>query len=195
MCLRTKLSIDRNGQRLAIGPAPHMRAACRDSPSLLASRHAARLHLVAQSLSNKLVGGAMASQALSSPRQLILEHVEDALVLAFHGSEGAVRQRLCGDGQALLGRLEVSRRELLMDGLFSARSVVSFFIQFSAPSVSLACVFVYMARSAPAAANVAAGADLGDVHVAMLDGNTIKVFWPQTRDDGVTKMRERLGTV
>jgi len=50
-----------------------------------------------------------------------------------------------------------------------------------------------MARSAPAAANVAADADLGDV--AMLDGNTIKVFWPQTRDDGVTKMRERLGTV
>ena len=65
----------------------------------------------------------------------------------------------------------------------------------SARRRSLLHVCLYMARSAPAAANVAAGADLGDVHVAMLDGNTIKVFWPQTRDDGVTKMRERLGTV
>ena len=76
---------------------------------------------------------------------------------------------------------------------FSPRSVVFRFLSNSARRRSLLHVCLYMARSAPAAANVAADADLGDV--AMLDGNTIKVFWPQTRDDGVTKMRERLGTV
>ena len=77
---------------------------------------------------------------------------------------------------------------------FSPRSVVFRFLSNSARRRSLLHVCLYMALlRAPAAANVAADADLGDV--AMLDGNTIKVFWPQTRDDGVTKMRERLGTV
>ena len=48
-----------------------------------------------------------------------------------------------------------------------------------------------MAPGAPAAA-VVAEAEPDDV--AMLDGNTIEVAWPQTRD-GVEKMRTRVGTV
>ena len=48
-----------------------------------------------------------------------------------------------------------------------------------------------MAPGAPAAAVVA---DAEPDDVAMLDGNTIEVAWPQTRD-GVEKMRTRVGTV
>ena len=50
---------------------------------------------------------------------------------------------------------------------------------------------MYMAPGAPAAA-VVAEAEPDDV--AMLDGNTIEVMWPQTRKN-VAKMRKRMGTV
>ena len=52
-------------------------------------------------------------------------------------------------------------------------------------------IHIYMAPGAPAAAVVA---DAEPDDVAMLDGNTIEVLWPQTRGK-VTKMRKRVGKV
>ena len=49
-----------------------------------------------------------------------------------------------------------------------------------------------MAPGAPAAA-IVAEAEPDDV--AMLDGNTIEVMWPQTTRKNVAKMRKRVGTV